>query len=196
MNWIKRITLFLVVGCLLCGCTKSHIIKREGDDENSDMPQLSSEGILWEQVWEEFESQYADEAWYPFIDSVNGLIDPEKKQLDLYLLLKEEISPQEAADYATEAIKGFNDLIASQNSKYAYSSDSSYGGYVSLCNVYVMVGLEEYKEDKASWMIEDTIPAGEYRPVNPDALPTVETGEAGPEETGGDTGTEETATAE
>lgn len=123
MNWIKRITLFLVVGCLLCGCTKSHIIKREGDDENSDMPQLSSEGILWEQVWEEFESQYADEAWYPFIDSVNGLIDPEKKQLDLYLLLKEEISPQEAADYATEAIKGFNDLIASQNSKYAYSSD-------------------------------------------------------------------------
>lgn len=175
MNWIKKITLLLTVVCLLCGCTKSYIIKREGDEDN--LPQLSPEGIVWEQVWEEFSSTYADEALYPFVNSANGMIDTETKELQICLLLDEEISSQEAADYATEVIKGFNDLISSQNSKYAYSSDSSYGGYVSQCSVYVIVSMEENMTDKSRWMIEDNIPAGEYRPVNPDAAPA-EAGEA------------------
>lgn len=171
MNWIKRITLILTVGCLLCGCTKSNIIRR---DDNEDLPQLSSEGILWEQVWDDFQDRFAETGWYPFVDSVNGMIDPEKKELSLFLLLNEDISAQEAADFATEAIKGFNDLISEQNPNYGASSDTSYGGYVSQCSIYVMVGLEGEKTDKSGWLLEDRIPAGEYRPVNPEAVPAAE----------------------
>lgn len=168
MKWIKRVTIILTAVCLLCGCTKSNIIRRDGDE---DLPQLSPEGILWEQVWDELDSTYADEAYYPFIETVNGMVDTEKKEISLFLLLNEEITAQEAADYATEVIKGLNDKIASQNHDYAFSSDTSYGGYVSRCSIYVMVSLDDTKSDESSWILEDTIPAGEYRPVNPDASP-------------------------
>lgn len=171
MRWIKRVTLMLTTMCLLCGCTKSNIIHKDGDEN---LPQLSSEGIVWEQVWDEFQSQYADEAWYPFVSSVGGGIEPSKKELELYLFLNEEITAQEAADYATEAIKGFNDFISAQNNDYAFSSDSSYGGYVSKCKIHVMVGLDAPVEDKSMWILDDTIPAGEYRPVNPEAVPAAE----------------------
>ena len=109
MKRIKTTILMLTTICLLCGCTKSNIIHKDGDDS---LPQLSSEGIVWEQVWDEFQSQYADEAWYPFVSSVGGGIEPTKKELELYLFLNEEITAQEMADYATEAIKGFNDFIS------------------------------------------------------------------------------------
>ncbi len=168
MKRIKTTILMLTTICLLCGCTKSNIIHKDGDDS---LPQLSSEGIVWEQVWDEFQSQYADEAWYPFVSSVGGGIEPTKKELELYLFLNEEITAQEMADYATEAIKGFNDFISAQNHDYAPSSDSSYGGYVSKCKVHVMIGLDAPVEDNTGWLLEDTIPAGEYRPVNPEAVP-------------------------
>lgn len=169
MKWTKTMLIFLAGVFLLCGCTKSTIIRGEND-----LPPLSSEGILWEQVWEDFQDTYGDEDVYPFIDSVNGTIDTEKRQLRLFLLLDEEVSPEKGADYATKAIKGFNDLISDQNSAYGRSSEESYGGYLSQYEIYVMVGLEETKMDKGSWLLEDTIPAGEYRPVNPEAAPVAE----------------------
>ena len=72
-----------------------------------------------------------------------------------------------AAEYATEVIKGFNDLIWEQNHDYARSTEDSYGGYVSRYNIYVMVGPDDVKDNRETWILEDTIPAGEYRPVSP-----------------------------
>ena len=168
MKRIKTMLIVLAGVFMLCGCTKSNIIRGE-----SDLPPLSSEGIVWDQVWEDFQDLYGDEARYPFIDSVNGTVNTEEKKVRLFLLLDEEISAEEGAEYATEAIKGFNDLISDQNSDYERSSDDSYGGYVSQYEIYVMVGEEDTKMDKNCWLLEDTIPAGEYRPVNPEAAPKV-----------------------
>ena len=46
---------------------------------------------MWDQVWEDFQDLYGDEARYPFIDSVNGTVNTEEKKLRLFLLLDEEI---------------------------------------------------------------------------------------------------------
>ena len=163
---MKRWILLMASFCLLlCGCTKSNIVygNQNGD---SDLP-APVDGIVWEQVWEDFDSIYADTYTYPFAETVNGGVYPEENMVKFYLLLNEEISAQDAADYATEVIKGFNDLIAIQNSDSARSSEDSYGGYVSQFGIYVMVGADSTKVDKDSWILEDTIPAGEYRPVSP-----------------------------
>ena len=45
-----------------------------------------------------------------------------------------------------------------------------------------MVGLDAPVEDKSMWILDDTIPAGEYRPVNPEAVPAAEETESVSEE--------------
>lgn len=172
MKWIKKLAVILTGVCLLCGCTKSNIIS--GGQDYSDLPQPSADGIVWEQLWEEFQEEYEDEDIYPFVETVNAAVYPEENQIKFFLLLNTEISAEEAAKFATGVIKEFNDLAAEQNTAYAPSSDDSYGGYVSKYNVYVMVAPDELKGEKSSWILEDTIPAGEYRAVDPAAAPVVE----------------------
>ena len=55
-------------------------------------------------------------------------------------------------------IKGFNDLIAEQNSNYSVSGDDFYGGFVSEYDIYVMVAPDDTKDDEATWILEDNIP--------------------------------------
>jgi len=172
MKWIKKLTVMLMGVCLLCGCTKSNIIS--GDQNYGDLPQPSADGIVWEQLWEDFQEDFTDEDLYPFVETVNAGVYPEENKIKFFLLLNTEISAEEAAKFATEVIKGFNDLVAEQNSAYAMSSNESYGGYVSKYGVYVMVAPDESKGDKSCWILEDTIPAGEYREVDPAAAPKTE----------------------
>ena len=120
---------------------------------------------MWEQLWEDFSDTYADESLYPFVESVNGGVYPEENVVKFYLLLNTEITEREAAKYAMEVVKGFNDLIAEQNSAYSRSGEETYGGYLSQYGIYVMVGLDSTKDDPDTWILEDIIPAGEYRPI-------------------------------
>ncbi len=172
MRFLKRMLIIAASMCLLCGCTKSTIIAERQD--TSDLPQPDAQGIVWEQLWEDLRDTFEDEDVYPFVETVNGGLFPEDKELRFFLLLNTEISAEEAADFATEFLKGFNDLISEQNSQYAPSSEESYGGYVSQYDVYVMVSEDGVKSEKSAWILEDTIPAGEYRPVSPDAVPAVQ----------------------
>jgi len=159
---MKRwIVLMASVCLLLCGCTKSNIVY--GNKE--DLPQ-PVDGIVWEQLWEDFSSIYGDQSLYPFVESVNGGVYPEENMVKFYLLVNTDISEKEAGEYATKVVKGFNDLIAEQNSSYARSGEESYGGYLSQYGIYVMLGPDSTKDDPDTWILEDVIPAGEYRPVS------------------------------
>ncbi len=165
---MKRwIVLMASVCLLLCGCTESNIVY--GNKQKYDDQYQPVNGIVWEQVWEDFSSIYADTDMYPFAASVNAGVYPEENVVKFYLLVNEEISGKEASDYATKVVKGFNDLIALQNSAYAQSDTESYGGYLAQYGIYVMVGPDATKDDPETWIIEDMIPQGEYRPVGGNA---------------------------
>ena len=97
---------------------------------------------------------------------MNAQVSSDENMLKFFLLLNTAISQEEAGAYATEVIKGFNDLVAEQNTSYARSGEDSYGGFVEKYDVYVMVGMDDSKDDKSTWILEDSIPAGEYRPVS------------------------------
>lgn len=171
MKLLKRLMIIIASVCLLCGCTKSNIISPEADEN---LPQPGADGIVWEQLWDDFREVYEDTDIYPFIETVNGGVYPEENMIRFFLLTNTEISGEEAAEYATEVLKGFNDLISEQNSSFAPSSEDSYGGYVSKHDIYVMVSPDDGKGENANWILEDTIPAGEYREVDPEAVPVVE----------------------
>ncbi len=168
MKFIKQIAAILTGACLLCGCTRSNIINPEPDP---DLPTTGQEGIVWEQLWEDFQDTYSDTDAYPYVETSNATVYPEDNTIKFFILLNQEISREEAADFAMTVIKGLNDLAAGQNASYGKSSDTSYGGFVSKYNIYVMVSADDTKSSPSGWLLEDTIPAGEYRPVNPDALP-------------------------
>ncbi|MCI8886931.1 MAG: hypothetical protein HFG70_02485 [Hungatella sp.] len=157
---IKKWFLLLMSVCLLSGCTKSNIIP-DGNDEQP----MSADGIVWDQIWDDMEMIYEDPVDYPFVESVNVGVFPEDNTIKFFLILKEEISVEEAERYAITVVKGFNDLIWAQNSSYAASADLSYGGYVEQFNLHVVVTLEENKENREAWILEDGIPAGTYRPI-------------------------------
>lgn len=169
MKMMKKILVLLGCMMLLSGCTKSNII--QGGADYGDLPAPSSEGIVWEQLWEDFHEIYEDKDIYPFAGTVSGSVDTEKKEASFFLLVNEDISPEEAAKYATTVLKGFNDLISTQNSAYGASSEESYGGYLSGYKIYVMVSEFDYMDLAEKWILEDEIPAGTYRAVDPNAIP-------------------------
>ncbi len=171
MKWTKRFAVILAAVCCLCGCTKSNIISPEAP---SDVVPVGEDGIVWSQLWDDFQDKYDDSDAYPFVESVSASFFDDENTVKFFILTNEEVSGEEVAAFATDVVKGLNDLIADQNPDYALSSDESYGGYLSQYDIYVMASEDSQKADKANWILEDTIPAGEYRPVDPNAVPSAE----------------------
>ena len=124
---MKKYMLLLLCICLLSGCTKSNIIPGSSDEQYEDAPQPVG-GIVWEQLWEDFDDIYANPDDYPFVETVNGGVYPEEGIVKFFLLLNTTIPEEEAAVFAETVIRGFNDLICEQNSSYALSDEESYGG--------------------------------------------------------------------
>ncbi len=157
---MKRINNFVVIvlacACLLCGCTERTIIESGG-------PQAGADGIVWEQLWEDWAAAYEDTATYPFVETVNCSFYPEENRVEFYMLFNKTISEDKAINFAMEAVKGMGDLVAAQNSNYTKSSDTSFGSYLDAYEIYVMAGDDLTKEDSSTWIFEDTVPAGEYR---------------------------------
>lgn len=162
---MKKIAMILLASMLiLSGCTESNIVSGGSNQDYSDLPQPVG-GIVWEQLWEDWDEAYTDQDIYPFSETVNGGVYDEENAMKFFILLNQEISKEEAAEYATTVIKGLGDLIAEQNPDYTKSGEDSYGSFIDQYEIYVMVAPDDSKSDEESWILEDTIPAGSYRAV-------------------------------
>lgn len=162
MNKMKKMLVLLLCAGVLSGCTKSTVTEQI---DYSNLPQPDENGIVWEQLWEDWTGMFEDQNTYPFAETVNGGIYPEENAARFFLLLNTEITPKEAQAYAMEVLNGFGYLIAEQNSDYTHPDSTSYGSYLDAYDIYVMVSTDAAKADEGSWILEDTIPAGGYRPV-------------------------------
>lgn len=163
---MKKITAALLTcALLLSGCTQSNLVQQEGNREPDTEIQEGIE-ISWSQVWDELDNQFIDPELYPFSESVNCNVVEEEKRIEFILLVQPGTTREEAASYATTVIKGFNDCIATQDFSYEYSTEDTYGSYVSGYDVTMLVAPYDSKEDSSTWILEDTIKANsEYRDV-------------------------------
>lgn len=161
-NSLVKIAAALLCVGLLCGCTKSTITNPEPDTE-AEQAQENPYGIDWDKFWEDWTNKYTDPEIYPFAGTVSGGIFADENAARFFLLLNEDISPEEAQAYAMDVVKGFGTLIAEQNSQYSPASETSFGSFLDGHDIYVMVSNDDTKMDESTWILEDTIPAGQYR---------------------------------
>lgn len=161
----KLVITLLSCTLLLCGCTQSNIVASEGDR----VPDTEIKGgieIEWGQVWDDLDAQFLDKELYPFSESVNCNVVDEENRIDVVLLVNEEITPEQAGEYATAVLKGLNDSVATQDFSFNVSDDEFYGDFVSNNDVTVLVAPALTFEDSSTYILQDTIKADEeYRPV-------------------------------
>ena len=112
------------------------------------------------------DAQFLDKELYPFSESINGNIMDEENKIDLVLLVNEEITPEQAGEYATVVLKGLNDSVATQDFSFNPSDEEFYGDFVSNNDVSILVAPALSFEDPSTYILQDTIKADEeYRPV-------------------------------
>ncbi len=151
--------------CLLCGCTESTITESTVYDEEYDIevPEISADGLAWDQLFSDMSRDYENTGLYPFAGTVSMGLFENEGVIRFFLLVNEPISEKEAAEYAMDVVKGAGGLIHNQNSAYTAPGETSFGSYLDKYDIYVLVAPDDSKSDESTWILEDTIPAGEYR---------------------------------
>ena len=71
-------------------------------------------------------------------------------------------SEQDAAWYADQVVKGFNDQVAMQDFSYGTAEEDSFGGYFQDRELHLKIYEESQYEADGEPMYETTVPADAY----------------------------------
>lgn len=185
---MKKIVVVLGCALLLSGCTESNIVSpTQSAVQPSDLaPDLNvySRGIEidWDEVALTWNEGYADQSMYPIAHSLEYTRDDDAETLEIRIYVQPGTSKEDAAAYATEAIKGLNDSVYTQDFSFEPSRSDYYGSFVSIYNVNVIVAPYDTKDDESTWLLNETIEASEYRDLSDEAI-GIELGDDDEEET-------------
>jgi len=161
---VKRIAIVaLVIAVLaLTGCVKREIVVNPTDIV-PDVGIKSDIVIDWEQVLEDAEGILNEED-YPlgcYLDfAVHEPTDDSIGYTEIIWPCKNEMTGEEAIEYANALAKTVNDVIATQDFSYALSTDDSYGGYWDKNNMYVQVFRDQDILYPQQYYINQMVPAG------------------------------------
>ncbi len=151
---------------LLTGCTESHILSSGGPAE----PVFETQqGIVldWTQIGNDMDEEFVDNEEYPMALSVNYSLDPEKKAIDLTLMVKDGTSPEEAVEFANAAVRYLNDEAAMQDFSFEKSSDTSYGGFFKDYDLHLIVMPDYTMKEEKYWLVDMDIPKGSDEKIVP-----------------------------
>lgn len=119
----------MAVGCaaLLCGCTKSNIVKPD-ETLAPDFNLYMDIEIDEDQLHEDVNDIYLDEKDYPMASAIDFSLHLDEEYVDVTVVVKDGTSPEDAAYFADVAIKGINDEVVTQDFSYGESDDDTFGG--------------------------------------------------------------------
>ena len=156
---IVFITIFtiLLMACL-GGCKEKEIVVAKNQDE-PDFTIKEGIEIDWDQVMDDCESALnADE--YPYGSYLDFAVHDDENLTEIIWPVKPECPIEEMPAYAEAYAKAFNDAVATQDFKYAVSSDDSYGGYWDTHDMDVQVYYEKDIMWPENYWINQLVPAG------------------------------------
>ncbi len=168
MKMVKK--MLAVLGCttlLLSGCTQSNIVAPSGEAAAPDFTIKEDVKIVWEQVYEDLGELFMESDEYPGLVQIGFNVNDEEKMVNIELLVSEDTDKEEAVEYATAFVKAFNDQLRIQNSYYQESTEESYGGFFKQYGFHMVAASVAAPDDEASYLIDDTIAAGEDRAIKP-----------------------------
>ena len=82
--------------------------------------------------------------------------------VDMSVVVKDGTSPEDAAWYADQVVKGFNDQVAMQDFSYGTAEEDSFGGYFQDRELHLKIYEESQYEADGEPMYETTVPADAY----------------------------------
>ncbi len=159
---MKLKAFLLIAGCimLLCGCTKSNIIdSREtiGPDFSHYTDIVIEEGQLHDDV----DAVYLDPDYYPMASAIDFELHLDEEYIDVYVVVKDGTSPEDAAWFADQAIKGINDQVAVQDFSYGESDEDTFGGLYQDNVIHLKV-YDESSYAKGTPLYETEVPKDTY----------------------------------
>ncbi len=161
----------LLCACMLSGCTESTIINPPTEDiyAKYNLPAPTDEWLVWELLWQDMTDYYGDSEEYPFIDSLEGEVDTENRTLSLLMLTNQIITREEAIEYVKEVVEGFAFLIHEQNNDYTEAGEGTYGSYLDMYEITLIVAPKETEDDPSTWIFVDTLPKEGYKEIGAEA---------------------------
>lgn len=174
MKLFAKVAILSLCVFTLCGCTQSSLSTNEvivvGPSENHETePEGTFERLPlieedeepetmfdWEQVNDDVKEMFNDKDYYPLGIEMSYESDEDAKKIKLMWVLKDGATADEAMEYATELVRMFNNIIATQSLEVEPAEVDSFGSLWDIFALTVQISTEN-----GSMMIDKTYAAGE-----------------------------------
>ncbi|MGN0159647.1 MAG: hypothetical protein ACI39W_11050 [Brotaphodocola sp.] len=157
--------LFVIMGCavLLCGCTKSNIVKPDKKEAaEPDMNIYFNVEIDEDQLVDDVRDIYLDESDYPMAAGIDLELNEEEECVNITVVVKDDTSAEDASSYAETVVKGVNDEYCVQDYSFGESDVDTFGGLYQEREINLKIYKESAYEADGEPMYEVTVPKDVY----------------------------------
>lgn len=172
MRHFKKLSaLFLLCAAILCGCTQSNIVSPTGGTvEGPAVPDVETRDnveIDWSEVNQAVRDEFM-EPYGPYGDYVMDMAvsyDAASKTMTVLLPVTAKTTGEIAVSYGEAVLKVCGDELATQDFSYEPSDEEQlyYGSFFDENNVVVQIFPFNTQDDKSTYLVNDTMKAGEQR---------------------------------
>ena len=156
--------LIMLVACmaLLSGCTESTIVKPTSETVVGDPNFETQENVEidWTQVSTDAEDMFKDTSTYEYGRDFHFYMEPNKKQIMLIWVVADDLPDDQIGTYAEDLIKGFNDIVHTQDFSIEMSGEDSYGGLWKQYALSYSIVPESDQDNEDAWFISGSYEAG------------------------------------
>lgn len=159
---MKKLLIMIACMALLSGCTESTIVSPDSETVvgNPNFETEEDVSLDWSQVSSDAEDMFNDTANYKYSKDFHFYLEPNKKQIMLVWVVADDFPDDEIGTYAEDLIKGFNDIVATQDFSIDRSSEDSYGGLWKEYALSYSIVPESDQDNEDSWFISGSYEAG------------------------------------
>ena len=154
----------MMVACmaLLSGCTESTIVKPTSETVVGDPNFETQENVEidWSQVSTDAEDMFKDTSTYEYGRDFHFYMEPNKKQIMLIWVVADDLPDDQIGTYAEDLIKGFNDIVHTQDFSIEMSGEDSYGGLWKQYALSYSIVPESDQDNEDAWFISGSYEAG------------------------------------
>lgn len=147
--------LIMMVACmaLLSGCTESTIVKPTSETVVGDPNFETQENVEidWTQVSTDAEDMFKDTSTYEYGRDFHFYMEPNKKQIMLIWVVADDLPDDQIGTYAEDLIKGFNDIVHTQDFSIEMSGKDSYGGLWKQYALSYSIVPESDQDNEDAW---------------------------------------------
>lgn len=160
---IKKLLILIACMALMSGCTKSNMVNATEAQTEVGKPDFETKDnvtIDWPQVSDDAEAVFDNKNDYPYSVSFSFRLEPNKKEIMLVWVVSDDLPDDEIEHYMNDLVKGFNDVVATQDFSIARSSETSYGGLWKRYGLYFGIAPVSTQDDPNTWFVSGNYPAG------------------------------------